>query len=122
MNCPHCGVHIDEHPASRCLDAWVAVDVMELAGVGLDSVGDFQYLHSPDRPHFVSEYSTDIAAAWEVEQKIEELKLRARYVQHLVAAMLGKEVDSDEDMWWLLAHASPLDRCRAAIKATKESG
>lgn len=24
MNCPTCGLDIDEHPADRCLDAWVA--------------------------------------------------------------------------------------------------
>lgn len=27
--CPHCSVRISEHPASRCLAVWIAVDVME---------------------------------------------------------------------------------------------
>ena len=64
-------------------------------------------------------YSTNIAAVWEVEEKIEERKLRSRYSQALVAQMLDTVVNSDEHMWWLLAHASPHHRCRAAIKAVQ---
>jgi len=30
MNCPTCGLDIDEHPTNRCLDAWVAEEVMGL--------------------------------------------------------------------------------------------
>lgn len=30
MNCPKCSCDIDEHPANRCLDAWVAEEVMGL--------------------------------------------------------------------------------------------
>lgn len=29
MNCPTCGLSVDEHPANRCLDAWVAEVVFE---------------------------------------------------------------------------------------------
>ncbi|KKK66418.1 hypothetical protein LCGC14_2964270, partial [marine sediment metagenome] len=28
MNCPHCETLIDEHKATRCLDAWIAEYVM----------------------------------------------------------------------------------------------
>lgn len=33
LNCPHCKIPIDEHEATRCLDAWVAVNVMKLNSV-----------------------------------------------------------------------------------------
>lgn len=69
MNCPTCGLDIDEHPANRCLDAWVAREVMGLTVCtchiplvsGLDimrcmTCGGTVY---PD-------YSTHIAAACEV--------------------------------------------------------
>jgi len=104
----------------------VAVDVMELAGVGLDSVGDFQYLHSPDRPHFVSEYSTDIAAAWEVVEKLSNGKEDGRMmVWHFNRQMSGAWVIpmSWADLkGYIIADTAPLAICRAAIKATKESG
>lgn len=32
INCPHCNTQIDEHEASRCLDAWVANEVMGWRG------------------------------------------------------------------------------------------
>ena len=57
MNCPNCKTEIDEHEASRCLDAWVAKAVMGEAVLKFD-----EYL-SP-----YSRYSTDIAAAWEVHR------------------------------------------------------
>lgn len=114
MNCPYCGVHIDEHPASRCLDKWIA----QVFGV-YDKICQEEYhLMLPEGAH-LPYYSTNIAAVWEVEEKIEERKLRSRYSQALVAQMLDTVVNSDEHMWWLLAHASPHHRCRAAIKAVQ---
>ena len=76
MNCPFCNTPVDEHPANRCMDKWVAVLVgwtppqktwQELQGQKL-SVGKRMRLlawhdaegsgHSECAP-----YSTDIAAA-----------------------------------------------------------
>jgi len=56
--CPHCNTDVDEHPASRCLDAWVATTVM-----WLDLGGDASdWLTREAAKH----YSTDIAVAWEI--------------------------------------------------------
>jgi len=133
--CPHCAVKISEHPESRCLDAWEAEAVM-----GLEVYMSHEEYLKSGSPHAqywnsavhypaywwnegwamsVAPYSTDITAAWQVEEKIEELKLKTRYVQALLSGMLVMdiEINSDEETWWLLAHASPLDRSRAAIKA-----
>ena len=47
MKCPHCNVHIDEHPALPCLDKWVA-----------ETMGWPTFSHRY--------YSCYISAAWEV--------------------------------------------------------
>jgi len=90
MNCPTCNVHIDEHPVSRCLDAWIATDVMGLdtskhleevweegyTEDGQDGWSDFvcprckaTTRHGPNEP-CAKYYSASIAAAWEVWDKL----------------------------------------------------
>ncbi len=77
MNCPHCETEIDEHEASRCLDAWVAKAVMdELALMSPSPIyvgrfdwvkkGDWYVASENDSPYRVPYYSVNIAAAWEV--------------------------------------------------------
>ena len=63
LNCPHCKLHIDEHPASRCLDAWVHTDVM---GYKLPD-------HNWRDTHCdcIRNYPRDISAAWRVVEKIQ---------------------------------------------------
>ena len=112
MNCPTCNVHIDEHEASRCLDAWVAADIMELP------------------QNWVSgclNYSTSIAAAWGVVEKLSK-----HYYVDIGVDDTGAQVqldclhvDSLGNTRWELAFvestrapAAPLAICRAAIKAT----
>ena len=53
MNCPHCNVHIDKHPASRCLDAWVAEAVMEWKPYFIIS---YNILYPPGRQSFCDEH------------------------------------------------------------------
>lgn len=65
-------------------------------------------------------YSTDIAAAWEVEEKIKELGLQRKYAEALgiVIAESGHKglyVEPFE-----LIHATPEQRCLAALKAIGE--
>ena len=52
LNCPECGVEVDEHEAGRCLDRWVAKDVMGLP----DGCWDY--------------YSVHIDRAWKVIEKM----------------------------------------------------
>lgn len=69
------------------------------------------------------EPSEDISAAWQVEERIEELGITQRYAECLGAVCRVYLLRKDEwlDMW-LLAHATPLQRCRAALKACCKGG
>ena len=69
MNCPHCSVHIDEHEASRCLDAWVAEVVMGHSDIRKREESWEYCLYTGDchEPYGVNcFFSTSIAAAWVV--------------------------------------------------------
>ena len=64
------------------------------------------------------EYSTDIAAAWQVEEKIKELHLEDDYVNCLRSLI-------DVNTWivceeFYMMHADPAVRCRAALLAVME--
>lgn len=59
--------------------------------------------------------STDIAAAWEVEERIAELRIATEY--GLALKELCKVSERDVPMVFDLAHASPLLRCWAALNA-----
>ncbi len=75
MKCPHCDTQIDEHEADKCMDAWVAEAVMgwieDKENPGLynkityDNSGMVQWNKLPP-------YSTSIADAWQVVEKLEE--------------------------------------------------
>lgn len=58
MNCPTCGLDIGEHPASRCLDAWIAKMLFGWDG----QRKSLKQLWPVKRA--VPYYSTDMAAAW----------------------------------------------------------
>ena len=96
----------------RELDALVAEKVMGLT-TGPDSYFDCAY-EADDALHF----STDIAAAWEVESTMNESKLRrVLYTNRLRDVILHeKGTCSDFD----LIHATPAQRCKAALLAVME--
>ena len=62
-------------------------------------------------------YSTDISAAWEVEEKIKEIRLREKYTQYLKNVVFS-ELASNHI--WYLIHATADQRCRAALLAVME--
>lgn len=75
-------------------------------------------------PHF----SSDIAAAMQVEAEIDRRGLREQYVDALLVVLEFDEAGifrmaietGGHDGWnvaWSLVHASAADRCRAALKA-----
>ena len=63
-------------------------------------------------------YSTDIAAAYQVEERIEELGLWRKYCWELIKIVSAKASDEMLQTWYLI-HATPEDRCRAALKAVE---
>ncbi len=65
--------------------------------------------------------STDIAAAMQVEERIEELGLIGAYCKHLnEIANAYWDMGIRQGRSWQLIHASPEDRCRAAVLAKEE--
>jgi len=66
-NCPHCDTSVDEHDSGRCLDAWVADGVMDLTVHPSAFGNDWVTVRG-----VVPDYSTDIAAAWEVVGRLSQ--------------------------------------------------
>jgi len=90
LRCPRCNETVDEHPANRCLDAWVAEVVMGLpprehairweqgwTPEGDDGWSGFQcsYCDASEKTDdpCVRHYSRWIAEAWEVVEKLSGL-------------------------------------------------
>ena len=131
MNCPHCNVHVDEHEAGRCMDAWVATEVM---GIPVESAMGYTVKWLLDDCNYKPEefpyefyhcrrYSTDIAAAW---QAVEKLAASEDWDEHPVDVHKNYAF---KDMWTahfrdysVVAHAdtASLAICRAALKACNE--
>lgn len=136
--CPTCNTPIDSHPASRCLDAWIAKEVM---GLGLpknklswhkanDGIGwkaerpdystDGTWLRSWSYVEWPPNYSTSIYCAWQV---LEEMKEEWFREVHSVGYNTGWEAELE-----LMIHYGPtykgygktaeLAICIAALKAT----
>lgn len=62
--------------------------------------------------------------AWMVEERIAELDLVARYLKALIKIVHGNAVKVFSDLtimgFWYLVHATPEQRCLAALEAVKE--
>ena len=137
MNCPHCGTEISEHPANRCLDAWVAESVMDAEiewieggepygwdedgkavlfreGYWINKADNTMYLHITDGfTGMIPYHSKYIAAAWEVLEKFSKWAIYAGgYV------MLGDRNDGKE--WKAHALKIPHAICRAALLAVRQ--
>jgi len=109
---------------NRELDAAVAERVMGWV-IGEPVSGDPDGI--PPRPsggHFnypvpVPSYSTDISAAYQMEERIKELGLIGEYCFYLNRiADAYWYAGEKQGRSWQLIHATPADRCRAALKAT----
>jgi hypothetical protein len=133
MKCPHCDTPIDDHAATRCLDAWVAEVIM----------GQSLHVHEPSKYGMFCEhchanksyvefgtkwgrsippehYSTDISAAWEVMDKehpcgwFDGFAL-ARYGSGYAIFRLLSRLKLSS--LFVEADTAPLAICRAATKA-----
>ncbi len=127
MKCPHCDTPIDEHEASRCLDAWVDFVVF---GAEPRIMSNGQIV---GRKFF----STDIAAAWEVVSDFTGRQYHVRVDGEDAFAYsawscaiyaplrdegdgpIGEGLDTSKDLNARMASA-PLAICRAALKAVGE--
>ena len=73
----------------------------------------------------VPDFSGSLDAAWQMEEEIERRELRYRYAQVLYAECLELNggnwgLGFDRGLIWLLIHATPEQRCRAALEAVRE--
>lgn len=87
--------------------------------IRLDSCAD-QYGHKP----IARNYSTDASEAMSMEQKIFDDGRAVGYINELRAIVLADANTTASDDWYhwfLVAHATPLQRCRAALNAYEES-
>ena len=146
MNCPHCGINIDEHEANRCLNIWVAEVVVGWIKTNQRRTDHQNWLEYPQiwylKPNGdienitnIPEYSTDIAAAWEVVMQFKN--------QQYPVELIGEDAHfwsrwdfniwnplDDPDFTDEMAHgwdesmaikeraaSAPLAICRAAVKA-----
>lgn len=121
--------------AGREMDALVAERVMGWA-IFTHNEGPnppYWYREETDNHSFhlpIPKFSTDIAAAYAMEERIEELGLTERYIVELARIACGYDGLPEtlirlqrglyEDQIWAMVHASPADRCRAALRAVEE--
>lgn len=115
---------MDKHQAGHELDTFVAERIMGWKDKGLYWLrGGEKYLDKPELgKKFTPPFSTDISAAWEVVEKIQDYQkppqaghpLRLEY--HWWVNKWWACIGSSED----LVEAVPLAICRAALKAVKE--
>lgn len=143
LNCPKCGVHIDDHEAGRCLDEWVITSLpltISQATIGVpkpicshashyDTIWDntgFWYCQPPVyenddafewQPIAVSE---DIAAAWQVVKKLQRIcRIDIENYKWVTKASntVVRVYAVDFPSFRTEAPTAPLAICRAAIKA-----
>ena len=111
----------------RELDAKIA----ELMGIKVIKIANYaKFKEAPlthywvrgDNGFFPPAYSRDIAAAYQMEERIAELGLIEEYCFQL-NAIANEHKDRDycrQPQRWQLIHATPEDRCRAALKAMEK--
>ena len=86
MNCPRCGKPVDEHEAGRETDACFAEVVMGHTVHYIDEVGGAWWGETDgpgERGYPLRHYSTDIAAAWEGLEQMQD--------KYWSQVLLGKE-------------------------------
>jgi hypothetical protein len=107
----------------RELDALVAEKVMGLEYIPASSpsagliVQDHFFDPKTGDALFGWSPSTNIAAAWEVEEEINKRNLRVAYCQALQIVIRSQK---DYVTTFDYVHASPADRCKAALLAVME--
>ena len=105
MNCPHCQTDIDEHEAGLKTDVCVAEALME-------------HKHWVERV-IPRDYSTDIAAAWEVVGRMRDDWWELEFLSGNYRATFQRgERVTDYSYPVAEGDTAPLAICRAALKAS----
>ena len=106
MKCKRCDKPIADHTAGRELDACVAKVVFNVKQI---------YVFNNE---VTPKYSERIADAYQMEERIAELGLIDDYIIILCASVYDKyliESIHDKSGLWHLTHATPEERCKAAL-------
>ena len=140
LNCPECGVPVDEHDAGRCLDAWIHSLVMGKRVYTQDELAernerghsfiivttiDGEIVNYDDST--IPRYSTDIAPSQRVVNKLDDdgkiisLNVVNRFIpKRQVVVVIEKEDETAiHNRRYITGKAltPPLAICRAKIKA-----
>ena len=120
MNCPHCGIHIDEHEAGRCLDAWVIEKAMNWWGISEeDGWFGWNYENEMEVYDWIPRVSTSISAAWEVVKKLNRSGYMVEIINDCVAwSVVFRNIDTGKNFTSDWRASLETQICRAAIKAT----
>lgn len=128
MTCKECGVEIAKHEAKSCLDAMAAEVVMGWERIENKASGGTMVWNGPS-DYVVPCYSKDISAAFQLEAEIEKKSLQHKYILALIFAVTDDVSRVNSSLWeaatldwWTVAHASALQRTRAAIRAGEVGG
>lgn len=121
--CPHCQRELSEHTEKDgCLNAWAAtlrrwtdVRFSKRCGFWLGSQPGQQGRWS------IPSYTTDIAAAYALEESLLTEKLRHAYTRNILLPSGGLPSDASDDIRWELVHASPYHRTVAFVAAKEMS-
>lgn len=133
MNCPHCQTPIENHEASRCLDALIAEKIMGWKSSYGDSF--WQMLPPEDstgraegRVYSVPEFSTKIEIAWRVIEAMNNEQIQG----HVGPTRLHRLKQCSGKAWGVIwctdfgyteevfAPTAQLAICRAALKALSQ--
>lgn len=114
-----------EQLSDRQIDVLVVTTLMGWKKVAVQSVLAGVMYQKPGVDHLVwavsiPEFSTDIASAMLVEDRIAELGLQSRYASELLH-IIQREAEAANQHWgtWNLIHAAPRPRCLAALEAVR---
>jgi len=89
------------------------------AGTDLDKTITHKVISDDGFWHGVKPYSTDIAAAWEVVEKMRSISEFSFVWHRRPMAIFDKVNEEDKDLGdWVGAETAPLAICRAALLAT----
>ena len=133
MNCPHCEIDINKHEATRCLDAWIAHEILgqsvELVDTGWSEFDDPDWIVEGEvsigipggvGPLYVNKYSTDIQVAWRVLVRLQEqdweYSVSPDHVMLCHKEWIANSVAQSRPVITAKGDV-PLAICRAAIKA-----
>lgn len=87
-----------------------------------DAHMDMAYIRGPKKCSVPPCYSTDIAAAFEMETELERRGLKAAYTHALIEIIRPFVGKGETDFLFALTHALAIHRCKAALRAARAEG